>query len=113
MVMAQACSDFKTFFNTSLAVEEAIHLTILDKLEPAPKNKKVYSDNSSTLFGNTHFTNLPSTSINITQTEPVNQIVTNPDHNLEFSPNSRHLFPLCSEKLVATSHLTDGSSDQF
>ncbi|KAI8524391.1 hypothetical protein RHMOL_Rhmol13G0146600 [Rhododendron molle] len=43
MVMAQACSNFKTFFDTGLAVEEAIQLSILDKPEPLPpKPKKVY-----------------------------------------------------------------------
>ncbi|KAI8530516.1 hypothetical protein RHMOL_Rhmol11G0065300 [Rhododendron molle] len=43
MVMAQACSHFKTFFDTDLAVEEAIQLGIPDKPEPAPaKAKKVY-----------------------------------------------------------------------
>lgn len=77
MVMAHACSDFKIFFDTGLTVEEAIQLGILDKPEPLPpKAKKVYPGNSNTLFGNAQYTNLPPTSANTTQVEPVNQIVT-------------------------------------
>ncbi|KAI8538532.1 hypothetical protein RHMOL_Rhmol09G0110800 [Rhododendron molle] len=76
MVMTQACSDFKTFFDTGLAVEEAVQLGILDKPEPAPKPKKVYSGNSNALFGNSNYTNLPNTSTNTTQAKPVNQIAT-------------------------------------
>ncbi|KAI8535448.1 hypothetical protein RHMOL_Rhmol10G0175100 [Rhododendron molle] len=74
MVMAQACSDFKTFFDTGLAVEEVVQLGILDKPEPAPKPKKVYFGNSNNLFGNANYTNLPNTSTNTTQAELVNQI---------------------------------------
>ncbi|KAI8550549.1 hypothetical protein RHMOL_Rhmol06G0116100 [Rhododendron molle] len=76
MVMAQACSDFKLFFDTGLDVKEVVQLGILDKPEPAPKPKKVYSGNSNALFGNSGYTNLPNTSTNTIQTEPINQIVT-------------------------------------
>ncbi|KAI8542759.1 hypothetical protein RHMOL_Rhmol08G0164600 [Rhododendron molle] len=61
MILAQASSDFKTFFETGLAVEEAVQLGILEDADSFPETKNVDPDSSSTLHG---YTNLPSNPAN-------------------------------------------------
>lgn len=55
LVVFQTTADFKTFYEAGLAVEDALRMGIFEKAEKIEtKNKKVYSGNSSALFGSNY-----------------------------------------------------------
>jgi hypothetical protein len=58
LVVFQTSADFKTFYEVGLAVEDAIRTGIFDKGESVSRPKRVYSGNSSTLFGPSTYSRL-------------------------------------------------------
>ncbi|KAI8555312.1 hypothetical protein RHMOL_Rhmol05G0165000 [Rhododendron molle] len=52
MVLSQAAPNFETFYDSGLAVEEALRDGTLERKESGSKSKRVYSGNSNVLFGN-------------------------------------------------------------
>ncbi|KAI8547531.1 hypothetical protein RHMOL_Rhmol07G0203300 [Rhododendron molle] len=74
MILAQASFDFKTFFETGLAVEEAVQLGILENTDSFSETKDVDPGSNSTVYG---YTNPPCNPTNTdpAQTEPVSQII--------------------------------------
>lgn len=81
LVVFQTTADFKTFYEAGLAVEDALRMGIFEKAEKTEtKNKKVYSGNSRTLFGNyQNSSNSNSNNQKSNETKPVNQINTQPN----------------------------------
>ncbi|KAI8547348.1 hypothetical protein RHMOL_Rhmol07G0188500 [Rhododendron molle] len=54
MVPSQAGPNFETFYDSRLAVEEALRDGTLQKKETGSKSKRAYSGNNNVLFGNTN-----------------------------------------------------------
>ncbi|KAI8530271.1 hypothetical protein RHMOL_Rhmol11G0043500 [Rhododendron molle] len=54
MVLSQSSPDFETFYDSGLAVEEALRDGALEKKEPALKGKGLYPDSGKVLFGNSN-----------------------------------------------------------
>ncbi|KAI8568946.1 hypothetical protein RHMOL_Rhmol02G0240100 [Rhododendron molle] len=77
LVLAQASANFETFFDSGLAIEDALQSGILSKGEPSnpPKAKpRAYSGNTNALFGGGTYSNTATTGTNATSSNIANHI---------------------------------------
>ncbi|KAI8547481.1 hypothetical protein RHMOL_Rhmol07G0199300 [Rhododendron molle] len=118
LVLAQASANFETFFDSGLAIEDALQSRILSKGESSnpPKAKPcAYSGNTNALFGSGTYSNTATSGTNTSASYTTNHIanvnqVQSPQNNRpRGQPRSFSAIeaPLSSvlEKLVKSGHL--------
>ncbi|KAI8568451.1 hypothetical protein RHMOL_Rhmol02G0200500 [Rhododendron molle] len=118
LVLAQASANFETFFDSSLAIEDALQSGILSRGESSnpPKAKpRAYPGNTNALFGGGTYSNTAISGTNSTSSSTanyisdVNQVQTPQNNRARGQPRSFFAMeaPLSSvlEKLVKSGHL--------
>ncbi|KAI8542637.1 hypothetical protein RHMOL_Rhmol08G0153200 [Rhododendron molle] len=118
LVLAQASANFETFFDSGMAIEDALQSGILSRGEASnpPKVKpRAYSGNTNALFGGGTYSNVATSGTNATSSNTTNHIsdvnqVQTPQNNRphgqprSFSAIEASLSSVL-EKLVKSGHL--------
>ncbi|KAI8529842.1 hypothetical protein RHMOL_Rhmol11G0005800 [Rhododendron molle] len=76
MVLSQSYSDFETFYDSTLAIEEALRDGTLEKKEPSLKGKGLHPSNGEVLYGNNNTFHVGNSSN--AKSLKINQIVDKP-----------------------------------
>ncbi|KAI8542837.1 hypothetical protein RHMOL_Rhmol08G0170600 [Rhododendron molle] len=98
LVLAQASANFETFFDSGLAIEDALQSGKLSKGEssnPSKAKPRAYSGNTNALFGGGTYSNTATSGTNATSSNPANHI--SDVNQVQTAQNNRprgHLKPL-------------------